>query len=203
MHKVKERFLLKSELKNKDWTESLIKEFLPEPDKISPNPKYKSAAPMLLYLEERVKGIEASETFKTQYAKAEKRKQAAHLAIETKKQKLIEYVQKIELIVRTYLQKELTFKACKHYNCRNEWKAYDYRCNQHDDYTPASVYSNTDFLMRITENFIRHQLSNYEAQLSKMAKNIGLLKEDTQEAYTVLRQCINEAIAKKYPFLRS
>jgi hypothetical protein len=57
--------------------------------------------------------------------------------------------------------------------------------------------------MRITENFIRHQLSNYEAQLSKMAKNIGLLKEDTQEAYTVLRQCINEAIAKKYPFLRS
>ena len=44
-----------SELKQRGWTDGLIKKFLPKPDETKTNPVIKSAAPMKLYKIKRVK----------------------------------------------------------------------------------------------------------------------------------------------------
>lgn len=44
-----------SELKQRGWTDGLIKKFLPKPDETKTNPIVKSAAPMKLYKIKRVK----------------------------------------------------------------------------------------------------------------------------------------------------
>ena len=49
-----------SELKQRGWTDGLIKKFLPKPDETKTNPVIKSAAPMKLYKIKRVKGASIS-----------------------------------------------------------------------------------------------------------------------------------------------
>ena len=49
-----------SELKQRGWTDGLIKKFLPKPDETKTNPIVKSAAPMKLYKIKRVERIEKS-----------------------------------------------------------------------------------------------------------------------------------------------
>jgi hypothetical protein len=47
------------QLKQRGWTAALIKKFLDPPDATRPNPHYKSAAPMRLYMATRVEAVES------------------------------------------------------------------------------------------------------------------------------------------------
>lgn len=68
-------------LKSRGWTDSLIKTFLGEPDKLARNPHYSSSAPMRLYLLERVEAVERTPAFLERRSKlaeqAARRKAAA------------------------------------------------------------------------------------------------------------------------------
>ena len=57
------KYYRSSELKQRGWTDGLIKKFLPKPDETKTNPVIKSAAPMKLYKIKRVERIEKSEKF--------------------------------------------------------------------------------------------------------------------------------------------
>jgi hypothetical protein len=43
------KYLTQTQLKERGWTEGLIKRFLPRPSKRKENPNYKSGPPMCLY----------------------------------------------------------------------------------------------------------------------------------------------------------
>jgi hypothetical protein len=59
------------------WTKAMIRELLGEPDKLAPNPHYRSAAPMRLYKVERVLAIQNSYSFKKSLIVKKARKSGA------------------------------------------------------------------------------------------------------------------------------
>lgn len=89
--------LAKSDLKKRGWTDSLIKRFLPEPDEIRPNPKYRSAAPMILYLAARVAAIEADCDFQAAMTETKCRQDHVARAVKTKRARLSNYIEMIEI----------------------------------------------------------------------------------------------------------
>ena len=58
MKKDKEKHIYKSTLKERGWTDKLIKQFLPEPDKTVPNPHYSSKSTASLYKLSKVEQLE-------------------------------------------------------------------------------------------------------------------------------------------------
>jgi hypothetical protein len=57
---VTETYLTMTGVRERGWTDAMIREYLGEPDATRPNPRYSSAAPMKLYLAERAEVTEAS-----------------------------------------------------------------------------------------------------------------------------------------------
>jgi hypothetical protein len=57
---VPETYLTMAGLRERGWTDGMIREYLGEPDDTRANPRYSSAAPMKLYLAERADAAESS-----------------------------------------------------------------------------------------------------------------------------------------------
>lgn len=191
-------YLCKSQIIERDnWTEMAIKELLGEPDKTKPNPKYKRAAPMKLYLESRVDAAEQNEDFQMFVTKNSKRRAGAKLAIVTKTNKAIEYASNIEIEVPSYPKKTIIELACQSYNSFQLYKQLNSRNHiyYHDEATPDS---DVDFLERICVNYIRHQLTKYEEELNNIKGVVG-----KGEAYAILKKRINSAIGEQYPWLKN
>lgn len=68
--------LNRSHLRRRGWTESGILRFLGDPDAEAPNPVFPSAAHMVLYAEERVTRIEATDAWQRWREESERRRQA-------------------------------------------------------------------------------------------------------------------------------
>ncbi|MGR3318568.1 MAG: hypothetical protein ACUZ8O_08815, partial [Candidatus Anammoxibacter sp.] len=171
------QFIKKTELKERGWTETIIKKFCPEPDAIKDNPVYRSAAPMKLYDIERVEKAERSTEFKELMKKSEIRKRAAKRAVLSKKAKLMEYINRMVINVPKLKKCELVQQACKHYN--NHQSNKEYRRNQYGT-LQAGANDDTQFLNRITVNYIRHCLADYEYNLCQIFGKVG--KEEAYQA---------------------
>lgn len=197
-------YYCKTELKGRGWTDSLIKRFLPEPDKTYPNPHYKDGAPMCFYAERRTKEIEESVEFKEAKEASSKRKESSKKAVETKKAKIVEWVNGLKIEIPDYDRETLIKKACEHFNARKRYQKelYDEWASRHyedicEDYEPdfsiASPESEEPFLARITTNYLRHCCSNYEKELKRLFGKTG-----KDEGHDILKARINDAIHKKY-----
>lgn len=81
-----------SELKERGWTDSIIKKMNLFPDKLAKNPHYLKAAPMKLYFISRIEELEKSEQFSNLIAKSQSKKEGAKKAVETKITKLYKYI---------------------------------------------------------------------------------------------------------------
>lgn len=71
------KFITKTDLLARGWTQSLIRKFLVQPDKRIPNPHSKRAPKTHLYSMTRVQQAEASEAFATESKKLQRRREAA------------------------------------------------------------------------------------------------------------------------------
>ena len=80
----------------RDWTDTMIKKLLGSPDKTAPNPHYRYAPEMKLYLLDRVVESEKSDDF-VKYVAHPKRKDAAKRAVDTKIKNLIYWAQIVEI----------------------------------------------------------------------------------------------------------
>ena len=80
--------ITKKAVKERGWTEALIREFLGSPDDTKPNPHYKNGADMLLYDEDRVDRIENSMEFIRAKEEARVHKAAGHRGARTRKENL-------------------------------------------------------------------------------------------------------------------
>lgn len=69
------------ELRPRGWTKTLIERFLGQPDAMRPNPHYRRAAPMKLYLRQRVG---ATEGFRIALRATQFRQISARKAVVTK-----------------------------------------------------------------------------------------------------------------------
>lgn len=180
--------LTKSNLLDRGWTDSLIKKFLGIPDQLKVNPKYKKAAPMRLYLEARVEQIEQSEEFLAATAKNQNRRDGAERATETKLDRTLTLVNDLpEPTLPNLTQQQLTRRAVSHYN--QLWK-------DRGESKFETVRNDPKFLNRISTNYARHMLTDYERELELIFGRVG-----TGQAYMAIKAKMNEAIEKAYPWL--
>jgi hypothetical protein len=144
------------ELRERGWTESLIKRFLKDPDKLVKNPHYSSAAPMRLYLKRRVEKAEGKQTFAEAKAIAAKRSQAGKVASKsadiTKREKLLERVRTLQVTVDAMPLKRLLDES------RMDWennpppsREFELRGGRNAD---------LDTRYRRAVNYARHQLTH-------------------------------------------
>ncbi len=65
------------------------------------------------------------------------------------------------------------------------------------DQPRANLHSDPECLHRISRNYIRHNLTDYEDRLHQLFGKVG-----TEQAYARLKKRINRAISKVYGFSR-
>lgn len=188
-------YLTKAKLKEKGWTDGMVKKFLGEPDMTKPNPYYKSAAPMGLYDIKRVAKVERSAKFKEELEKSSGRKQSAQKAVKTKKDKAVEYAKMVEVHLPQMDYNKVLEMACDSYN---GWHQYDRNGFPNVNFIPADpLLSDEEFLQRIATNYLRHECTSYEKELYKLFGKTGV-----HEAHDILQKRINAEIVKTYPQLK-
>jgi hypothetical protein len=185
----------KSGLKQRGWTDRAIERFLKHPDKEAPNPHYKSASPMKLYLLTRVDDIERSGEFQAFQNKNKTKIESSRKAVQTKRERLLAEVQGWNIKIEKREHQELVKNAIRSYNTFKENIAWE-RGRDDYDYEPASLNSDWGFLERITVNFLRHNLSDYDNRLETLFGKVG-----KAEAYNILNRKIYDKIAQVYPQL--
>lgn len=80
-----EAYLTMAGLRERGWTDAMIREYLGEPDATRPNPRFWSAAPMKLYLADRAEAAEASPEWAERKALGARRRSAGMAAAERKR----------------------------------------------------------------------------------------------------------------------
>lgn len=178
------------QLKKRGWTDGLIRRFLPEADGSRPNPHYRSAPPMLLYRLERVEAIEASAEFQEAKEKASRAQQTSQAGVATKQAKMRVWLDNVRIRVPCLSRDEVLRRAVNHYNAR--------QCERWDDGRFASLDSDERFLERIAVNYLRHELSSYEAHLDATFGKVG-----ARDAYVEIKTKVLRAIVEAYSWLAS
>jgi hypothetical protein len=152
------------------------------------NPKHRSGPPALLWSRKtiaRVRRMKA--TSEAAGAKGAVRRAAAEAAVDTKRQKLFDLVDSVEITVGVIDPGVLRGNAIEHYNARQRFLDRD-RIAEGD--------SSPEFLDRITMNYIRHELTTYDEHWPALIARVG-----REEAYQALRDRVARAIADAYPGL--
>jgi hypothetical protein len=189
MSEARETFLAVSQLKERGWTNALISRFLGDPDELRTNPHYRSGPQMRLYRTERVEQAEASAEFRNAQDCRKAKREAAQMALATKKKKLNEYVEAVEIEVPRLPKAELIRRACENYNAG--------LVDDTRDRPRAYPNSDPEFLERVCVNYLRHVLTQYEEHLEEIAGKVGM-----RDAYQKLKSKVLDAIWDEYDWLR-
>jgi hypothetical protein len=181
-------YITKSTLKCvRGWSERAIETLLGDCDKQAPNPHGRYAPPMRLYLVKRVEVAESSEEFRRFKDSKKRRGEIAMEAAERRKESLLEAIRGLEIEVPRI--EDYRTRACRHYN--NLWMD---RGQYHKHASPSD---NKEFLDRISVNYLRHEMSDYEERLLSVRGCVGC-----GEAREYIKERILTAISCTYPELR-
>jgi hypothetical protein len=177
-------------LKERGWTEALIKKFLGEPDVLKTNPRYKSAAPMRLYNTDRVEECEQSQDWQEAATRAQSRSKRGKEVAQRRAAELLKAIETLPITVQRLPLDTLLMEAIEAYNNFHSILLIE----RGHDYEPASKQSDPAFLERITVNYIRHHLTEYDSHLEEVAGRVGV-----REAIDAIRDRVYAEIAKQYP----
>jgi len=189
------KYICKSQILERGWTQTMIKKFLGNADLEKTNPIYKCAAPLKLYLEERILAVEETDEFKAAVEKAKKRSAVMTAINDKKRDEILDYVENMHIDIPVMELTNLYKKACQSYNDFQAFKM-ERRGDYYDYLNAASLDSDEKFLNRISTNYLRHQCTQYEDELEKMFGKVGV-----HEAHDALQSKINDEILKTYPML--
>jgi hypothetical protein len=167
-------------LKDRGWTDTAIKRFLPEkPDDTRDNPHFAWAgAPMKFWTVRRVHRVEKTKRFLAWKAGTEKRKEAATRGVETRIDRMIELVEKAEITIQRGWSDDAIHKLA----------AQTHGGNYAGD--PGEFHWSN----RTAVNCIRHNLTNYEELWQSINRG------DTGKApYELLRKRVDALIEEAYP----
>lgn len=161
------------------WSKTILANLLGEPDKR--RKQLGRSNYLCLYLLERVEAAEKSEQFLNVQTALSNRKLSAEKAVKTKIAKLMNAVSLMKICVNKIEDVEL--QAIEAYNAI-----------QRDEDCRATTNSEMTFLNRITVNFIRHELTEYDRSLEEIAGKTGVTI-----AVDAIRNKVYSAIADTYP----
>ena len=164
------------------WSLTLVAKLLGEPDQRKK--VYGRSIPLALYAVRRVEQAEGSMEFSAAQFSLAKRKIAADLAVATKKARLLEAIRAMPITVERWGLARVRSKAIDSYNSRN------------DRYSLVTPHDAPAFLDRITVNFIRHELTQYDLALWEVTGKTGIC-----EAVMEIRKRVYGAIKEIYPDL--
>lgn len=176
------------------WSQALIERFLGAPDKTAPNRHYRSGPPARLYSLDRVLAVEATEAFAAAMARRRVREQIGKAVAFGRRRDLLNAVAAMEVTVVAVRMDELLKDAIDSYNLWQEERGFNR--DDYDSREAAHVHSDPLFLERIQVNYIRHQLTQYDYVLERVAGKIG-----HDDAVQAIRRRVYEAIASTYPYL--
>lgn len=183
-----------TQLKNeRGWTDTIVRKLLGAPNATRPNPHFRSAARVRLYLQTRVNAIEQSEEWAALAQKASARRAAAEKGTQTKRENLLKYVDTVSIHVTIVSMDEATRSACENFN---DTKGTIALKRGHYEFHEATLESDPLFLQRITVNYLRHGLTRYDHELGRLFGKVGV-----RQAYSRLIQKVFAAIAAAYPEL--
>ncbi len=178
------------DLKERGWTEALIKQFLGEPDVLKPNPYYRKAAPMQLYSPARIEQAESQEAWQQAKARASVRSQASKMMAARKATELVERAEQMRITVQRLPRETVMEEAIASYNAFH----WEIAWRHGDIWEPATEQSDPAFLERITVNYIRHHLTSYDTHLEQVAGQSGV-----RQAGKLIRRRMYDEIARAYP----
>ena len=180
-------FLTKTKLKERGWSDRMIREFLGPPDRKKRNHRHGSKNRICLYKLRRVEDAERTPEFARLKAEAQRRRQVSLAAAEVQRRQTIASVsQRPPIRVPLFAMDELTRRAVEHYGWR------------HPDETVSVWNLNEDsaFLNRLRVNYLRHVCTGYDRWLQELQGKIG-----KANAVDVLREVMFDAISDQYPDL--
>ena len=177
-------------IRDRGWTEAGIAQFLGKADSDRVNPYYSSGARMQLYLRSRVEEVEKSRAYAEWKQESEVRKSAAQQAVHTKREHILSYVAALPIQIPKLTEEELVTHACRNYN--THWSG-----SRHNKPWADPDTCDEHFLYRIMVNYLRHRLTNYEEELTRIYGHVG-----RNEAWEILKKRVLEAIASQYPILQ-
>lgn len=190
-----EKLITRSDLKNKmGWTDGMIKRFLPNPDEIKPNPIFRSASAMKLYSIDRIQNIEITEEFKNYKNRAIKFKSSSKKSVETKRENALNWVSNLNISIPVIERNNLIKLAVDHYN---QIQFDRDSCGLSSNLCSATTKSDLSFLERISVNYLRHCMTDYDYFLETMYGRVGI-----NDIYFKLRDRIFQEISNKYPWLK-
>lgn len=187
--KLDEKIIMKA-LIERGWTKSIVKKFYPDHEEHW----YKSDKVCYLYCLSIVKRIEASEDFKKAIVKSDVRRQTARKSRDERNNKLIEIINGMNIRVPTKNIDYLKREAIKAWEAWNTWKLMEGRRVESTKWEPNY---NSEESKRITCNYIRHELTNYDEMLAHFLNNFN-----KNEVYGPLHGKYLNAIYDKYPELK-
>jgi hypothetical protein len=190
----KPQLITKSRLKSeRNWTDKLIKLFLPAPDSVKPNPHWRAGPPMQLFALSQIEAVEQTEDFQQQLTASQPRRQAAEKAIATKMRQMQSWLASVQIRVPVLDRDTLIERACGHYN--DMQRSREAEGGQYCE-LKADADSDPEFLQRISVNYLRHCLTQYERHLETMSGKVG-----AGTGYEDLRSKVFSEISKNYPWL--
>jgi hypothetical protein len=191
---VTETYLTMTGLRERGWTDAMIREYLGEPDATRPNPRYSSAAPMKLYLAERAEVTEASLEWVERMTRGARRRAAGVAAAGHRRAETEALARQLaaDLVARLILPANPDQAAIEAYNSWHSasctcpgWRDLGF-CAKH-----AGVGDSPEFLHRITVNYARHKLTGYDRAYDRLAGRVG-----HQDAHEILRSEVDAAISE-------
>jgi len=174
-------------LKLRGWTDTLIKNFLGDPDRTAENRHYKSGPPVRLYKLSRVEAVESSDEFKQAHGKAQERSRRQKAVAQEQSKKLLQKVSEMPITVDLLPLDKVLDDAIRHFNAHPK---------RERDNRGADKGSDQPFLDRIMVNHIRHNLTHYDKFLDEVER-----KTAAMDARELINQRIYDAIAQEYPDL--
>ncbi|GAA3377347.1 hypothetical protein GCM10020367_52680 [Streptomyces sannanensis] len=176
-------------LRNRGWTDAMVRDLLGEPDLRHRSPHHRSAPPRRLYELVRVEKAELSEEF-VAIGGAVARRAAA----DRRRQAVLATVRAEPIHVPALGARELAERAVRHRNTLDEERSHD----RGDRLPGPATVEDADPAApaRWQVNCLRHALTRYDTLLDGLFGAIG-----RAEAEQLLRQRVYEAIARAYPAL--
>jgi len=166
------------------WTATLVSRLLGGPDRRKK--VYGHTSPSALYSITRIEQAEASVEFAQAQAGITRRKASAAKSVETKTAKLLAAIEAMPIVVERHNFAWVKQQAIDSYNMRGRGESF------------ATKADDPEFLERITVNFIRHELTQYDVALWEVAGKTGVVR-----AVAEIRRRVYLSIAQAYPALRA
>jgi hypothetical protein len=163
-------------LRERGWTDAMVRDFLGEPDATRPNPRYRTGAPMKLYLAERAAVAEASTEWADRKARAALRRTAGAAAAGRRRAETEALARRLaaDLVTSVEIPADPQQAAIEAYN---RWHLAGCTCPGWREIgfcgKRAGAGDSPEFLRRITVSFVRRQLTAYDRAYSRLAGRAG------------------------------